>query len=124
MELLETQDPERRKLMEAAEQHKRELQRQVDQVAARGEQAIKTALIIGGALAVTYLLVSQLTRTRVKGPKLKKAVTGEAAVAEQPEAPSLLAEVGGKVVNAATLLLLDLAREKVSEYLKNRSGRP
>jgi len=126
MELLETHDPEKRKLIETSDQHKRELEREVDKIALRGEQVIKNALIIGGALAVTYLVVSRLTRSSSKTIKTKKAAqpeTGAApAVANLPEEPSLLSVVGEKVANAATLILLEVAREKLTEVFKNRSA--
>ena len=53
MELLETQSPERRKLLETSERHKRELEKEVKSVSEKTEKAITNALIIGGSLALT-----------------------------------------------------------------------
>jgi hypothetical protein len=123
MELLETQDPEKKRLIETSEQHKRELEREVQQIATRSEQVIKNALIIGGTLAVTYLLVSQFTRSNTSSKKVKKTVASEVPplAAAEPEEPSIMSKVGSKVVNAATLMLLEIAREKLTEYFKNRT---
>lgn len=122
MELLETQDPEKKRLLETSEQHRRELEREVNQIATRSEQVIKNALIIGGALAVTYLLVTQLTKGTTKSTKVKKATGETQPVASiEPEEPTLLSKVGDKVVNAVTLMLLEIAREKLTEYFKNRT---
>lgn len=121
MELSETHDPERQRLVEAALQHKRGLEHEVEKIAFRSEQAIKTALVIGGALAVTYLLVKQLTRAKEQPSESERGAAP--ASAAQPQEPSLLSAVGGKVVNAATLLLLDVVRERVSDFLKARQDR-
>ena len=56
MELLETQDPERRKLIETSDRHKRELEKEVKAMSDKTEQVLKNALIIGGALALTYFM--------------------------------------------------------------------
>lgn len=122
MELLETQDPEKKRLLETSEQHRRELEREMNQIAERGEQVIKNALIIGGTLAITYLLVTQLTRKPSSSAKGEDATSGpEPAFAAEPEEPTLLARVGNKVVNAATLMLVEIAREKLTGYFKNRT---
>jgi hypothetical protein len=122
MELLETQDPEKKRLLETSEQHRRELEREMNQIAERGEQVIKNALIIGGTLAITYLLVTQLTRKTSSSAKEDDTTSGpESAFAAEPEEPTLLARVGNKVVNAATLMLVEIAREKLTDYFKNRT---
>ena len=52
MELLETQDPERRKLLETSDRHKREFEKEVKDMSDKTEKVVKNALIIGGVLAV------------------------------------------------------------------------
>ena len=123
MELLETQDPEKKRLLETSEQHRRELEHEVNQIATRGEQVIKNALIIGGTLAITYLLVSQFTKGSSPSTKVKKATPVEAgpSLPVEAEEPTLMSKVGSKVVNAATLMLLEIVREKLTEYFKNHS---
>ncbi|MFN7492691.1 MAG: hypothetical protein ACK5RG_07250 [Cyclobacteriaceae bacterium] len=121
MELLETQDPERKKLIETSDRHKRELEKEVKDMSDKTEKVVKNALIIGGVLAVSYLLVSQLGSGKKKKKVRTKAVaTSEAEEEDEPEAPGVFAQIGSKVVDTATLVLLDLAKEALTEFLKNR----
>lgn len=128
MELLETQDPEKRRLIETSERHRRELEKEVSDITQKTEQVLTNALVIGGALTISYLIVSQFfggkTKKKKKGRKAASFVDDASASDDQPSAaatPSLLAEIGTKVVNQATLILIDIAREKLMEYLqKNR----
>jgi hypothetical protein len=128
MELLESQDPEKRRLIETSERHKRELEREVTAISDQTEKVVKNALIIGGALALTYLLVNQITAPGKKKKKTKTK-TREKEVeeddADDEEAtytePSILSQLGTRVVNTATVMLLDLAKEKLTEYLETRN---
>lgn len=121
MELLETQDPERKKLIETSDRHKRELEKEVKDMSDKTEKVVKNALIIGGVLAVSYLLVSQLgSGKKKKKVKTKALATSEAEEEDEPEAPGVFAQIGSKVVDTATLVLLDLAKEALTEFLKNR----
>lgn len=126
MELLETQNPERKKLLETSERHKRELEKEVKDMSDKTEKVLKNALIIGGALAVTYLLVSQLS-TGKKKKKSKAKIQLQAAhaptdhtVEEEEETPSAFSAIGSKIADTATVMLLDMAKEALSEFLKTR----
>ncbi|MCW5909678.1 MAG: hypothetical protein KIT62_01330 [Cyclobacteriaceae bacterium] len=126
MELLETQDPEKKKLIEASQRHKQELQREVKSISENTEKAMKNALIIGGALAVTYLLVSQLgSSKKKKSKKARVAAHVEAETDAEPATayspPPFISQVGERLVSQATLILLDIAKDKLSEYLSNRN---
>jgi hypothetical protein len=127
MELLETQDPEKRRLIETSDRHKRELQKEVKSVSDRTERILTNALIIGGSLALTYFIVSQLGGWKTKKKKAKgkkeETVEGEAEEESALVAPSFISQIGSKVINQATLILLDIAREKLSEYLESRKNR-
>jgi branched-subunit amino acid permease len=125
MELLETQHPERKKLIETSDRHKRELEKEVKDMSDKTEKVVKNALIIGGALAITYLLVSQLG----SGKKKKKArakIQLQAATPsanndeEEEETPSAFSAMGVKIADTATVMLLDLAKEALADYLKTR----
>ena len=123
MELLETQDPEKKRLIETSDRHKKELQREVKAMSDKTEQAVKNALIIGGALAVTYLLVSQLGSSKTKKGQAKTKVQNsepdfEATPVYSP--PSFLSQLGDRLVSQATLMLLEIAKDKLAEYLSNR----
>jgi uncharacterized membrane protein YebE (DUF533 family) len=129
MELLETQDPEKKKLVEASERHKKALEKEVGAMKQKTEKILTNALVIGGALALTYFAVTQLSK-RSKKKKNKsttqasqtrpRAANEDEDEAEENNGPSLIAQIGTKVVNQATLMLLDMAREKLSEYMQNR----
>jgi ADP-ribosylglycohydrolase len=129
MELLETQDPEKKKLIEASDRHKHELEKEVKAMADKTERTLKNALIIGGALALTYLVVSQLSGSKGKKRKKAKAIHNgkeEAPATEQEEPietnspPSFLSQLGERVATQATVMLLDIAKEKLADYLSKR----
>ncbi len=133
MEILETQDPEKKRLMDEAKNHKDNLVDDVRFVSERTEKIIVNALVIGGALALTYLLVSQFSGTKSKKKKTKaiKLVTqtpSESGPAEgeeeESDSNSLLAQIGTKIANEATLFLLNLAKEKLNEYLQSGKEAP
>jgi hypothetical protein len=123
MELLETQDPERRRLIETSDRHKRELEKEVKSLSAKTEKTLKNALIIGGVLAVTYLVVNQLSSSskKKKRAKAKASVTnGVDDPIEEDETPSVFSQISAKVVDTATVVLLDLAKDALAEFLKTR----
>src|SRR6478736_1330763 len=125
MELLETQDPEKRKLLETSSRHRQEMQREIKDISEKSEKVLKNALIIGGALALTYIVVNQLSSAKSRKKKSKKDRETEISIDEETAdaSPSLLSQMGDKALNMATVLLLDLAKEKLSEYLQHRKSK-
>jgi len=125
MELLETQDPEKRKLLETSNRHRQEMEREIKDISAKSEKVLKNALIIGGVLALTYIVVNQLSSSKSKKKNSKKDKEVENLVYEESanESPSMLSQIGDKALNMATILLLDLAKDKLSEYLQNRKSK-
>ena len=123
MELLETQDPERIRLIETSDRHKRELEKEVKAISDKTEQVLKNALIIGGALALTYFTVSQLSKAKSKRKKAKQIIAQgeeEETLISEPEAPSFISQMGDRVISQGTLILLDLAKDMLMEYLESR----
>ncbi|MFM9838574.1 MAG: hypothetical protein ACKVOQ_09945 [Cyclobacteriaceae bacterium] len=123
MELLETQDPERRRLIETSDRHKHEMEKEVKSLSDKTEKTLKNALIIGGVLAVTYLIVNQLSSStkKKKRAKSKVAVTnGVEDLIEEDETPSVFTQMGAKIADTATVVLLDLAKDALAEFLKTR----
>lgn len=123
MELLETQDPERRKLIETSDRHKRELEKEVKAMSDNTEQVLKNALIIGGALALTYFTVSQLSKSKSRRKKAKQIkVQGEEeeTLISEPSEPSFISQIGERIISQGTLILLDLAKDMLMEYLESR----
>ena len=125
MELLETQDPEKRKLLETSNRHRQEMEREIKDISEKSEKVLKNALIIGGALALTYIVVNQLSSSKRKKKKQKKEKEIDNLSSEEPrdESPSMISQIGDKALNMATVLLLDLAKDKFSEYLQHRKSK-
>ncbi len=131
MELLETQDPEKKKLIETSDRHKRAMEKELQDLTQKTDRALKNALIIGGSLALTFLVVSALSRRRKKKKKKLAAVAaleagintenGEVAE-EEDDGPSILGQVGTQLLNQASVILLDIARQKLKEYLATRNA--
>lgn len=124
MELLETANPEKQRLIEATNQYKREIQKEVQGMSDKTERVMKNALIIGGALAVTYLLVSQLSSSKKKSKRAMANVEAadEIEHIQAPAAPSFASKVGEKLLSTASVVLLDIAKDKLAEYLRNRKS--
>lgn len=136
MELLESQDPRKKKLVESSERHKRELEKNVKEIAGKTERNMKNALIIGGSLALGYLIVNQIASSKKKKHKVKKVHVPKVKVAEPeeeeeiesedesnqiiPPMPHLISQIGAQVINQATALLLEMAREKLMEFIASR----
>ena len=72
MELLETQDPERKRLLETSDRHKRAMEKELSEITQKTDRVLKNALIIGGSLALTFLIVSSLAKRRKKKKKKGK----------------------------------------------------
>jgi hypothetical protein len=127
MELLESQDPEKRKLLELSERHRKELQREVSDITQKTERVLTNALIVGGVMALSYFAVTQFSKSKKKKKHKKQQAEVDDAVAAtlevadaSPAAPSMLSQIGNRVLDQATLILIELAREKIMEYLQNR----
>lgn len=133
MELLESQNPEKRKLIETSERHKRALEKEFTEISAKTERALTNALIIGGSLAVTYFLVTQFTKSKSAKKKVRSKASHVAVEEDEDEVeevgklalmgPSLISQIGTKVINQATMILLDMARQKLNEYLHTRNDK-
>ena len=128
MELLETQDPEKKKLIETSERHKREMQKEVSAITDKTEKALKNALIIGGSLALTYILISQIGASKKKKKKVKSKIVkneleeDDEVIETSSGVPSFIKQIGENLASQATLILLDLAKDKLAEYLNKRKA--
>ena len=130
MELLETQDPEKKKLIETSERHKRELEKEIHEMSDKTERTLKNALIIGGTLAVVYLIVSNINTTKKKRKKVRADAAREGIIAEEADddaeessvsgASSFISQVGERLTAQATAMLLEMAKDKLAEYLNKR----
>jgi hypothetical protein len=130
MEFLESQDPEKKKLIEASERHKRALEKGVADLSSDTQKVLTNALIIGGVLALSYFVVRQFSPSgKPKKRKKKHKVTvvqPQVSTDEDDDddvdtgSPSLLADIGTRMANQATVVLIDIARQKLMDYLESR----
>jgi hypothetical protein len=119
----------KRELLQKSAKHREELEGDVRLVTENTEKLITNALIIGGSLALTYYLVTKLSgspkkKHRGKARKIKvvqpSPVDGAEDVEEEEVSshPGMLGQVGTALASQASLFLLNLAKEKVMEYLQ------
>jgi hypothetical protein len=124
MELLESDDPKHLLLRKSAK-HKQELEQEVKLLSENTEKIITNALIIGGTLAVGYLLVRRFSKSPKRKSKSKKIrlvhaaePAVDAAEAAEPAEASVMSQVGSALAAQATVFLLDLAKDKLADFLK------
>jgi len=129
MELLESQDPEKKRLIEASDRHKRALEKGVAKLSDSTQKALTNALIVGGVLALSYLVVRGFSSSsgKKKHRKAKKVTVVQPQVSTDSEEededagpPGFLADIGTRMANQATVFLIDIARQKLMEYLESR----
>lgn len=126
---LETDNPEKGQLLQRSAHHRELLEEEVKLITERSEKIITNALVIGGALALTYLLVRNLSgpdkKEKVRPRKIKALETknGE-TVAEEDYAPQeagVVSQIGAVLMAQATGFLLSIAREKLVEFLQSQT---
>jgi FtsZ-interacting cell division protein ZipA len=125
MNIQETDDPIKSQLLNKVTHQQEELKHEVQEITERTQKIFTNALIIGGGLALTYLLIRGFSDSKKRKSKKKasaKQTEARIDADEEYETPSLastvLSRVGTAVATQATVLLLDLAREKLAEYLQ------
>ena len=119
----ETDDPVKSQLLSKALHQREELEDEVKYISERTEKIVTTALIVGGALALTYFLMSQFSGSKSRKSKSKKTKAASAAAdveeeVEEPSEPNVMAQIGTALATQATAFLLSIAKEKLSEYLQ------
>lgn len=127
MELLESDDP-KAQLLRKANQQKEALNNEVKVLSDKTEKVIKTALIVGGALAATYVLYRLLSDGGSKEKRKKVKVINAAPLDDMEEEDSkdsvmagVLGKIGTVLASQASVFLLSMAKEKIGEYLENRA---
>jgi hypothetical protein len=126
MELPETDDPVKSQLLKKSAQQRDELEQDLKIVSERTQKIVTNALIIGGALALTYFVINQFSGSKKKRSKTKKIkVVGASAQPEEvveaeASAPGIVAQIGTAIASQASVFLLTLAKEKLMEYLQSQ----
>lgn len=129
MELMETDDPVKSKLLKRSAQYREDLEGEAKVISDRTEKIITNALVIGGSLALTYFLYKQFSGGSKSKHKQKvkkvKVVSAPAETEEETEgssgAPTIISQIGTALVSQASVFLLSLAKEKLSEYLQSQA---
>ena len=127
---LETDNPEKGQLLQRSALHRDMLEEEVRLITERSEKIITNALIIGGALALTYFVVSSFSGSSPK-PKAKNAkiklveprpdkVEYESG-SHQPAEAGIVSQIGSVLLAQATGFLLSVAREKLVEFLQSQT---
>lgn len=125
MDLMESNDLKEALLKKSA-MHRHELEEEVKLISERTEKILTNALIIGGTLAVAYILARQFSgsASRKKTNEQKDAkVLSTIPGAEKPESastPGIVSQIGTALASHATVFLLTIAKEKLSEYLNSQ----
>jgi hypothetical protein len=127
MELLGTDDPVKGQLLKKSARHREQLEEDARLVSEQTEKIITNAVIIGGALAVTYFLVSRFSgskqKKKSKPARIKLIQGGREEVVQtssEPEAPGIVSQIGTALVSQATVFLLSLAKDKLGEFLQSQ----
>jgi hypothetical protein len=125
---LETDDPIKSTLLKKSAQYRDELEEEAKVISDRTEKIIKNAVIIGGSLALAYFLYNQFSTSKKKKSKARKEksvqATSLAAGIEEDEedetsSPNrVLSQIGTALISQASVFLLSMAKEKLSEYLQ------
>lgn len=131
MELLETDDPIKGQLLQRSAKHREQLEEDARLISEKTEKMLTNALIIGGALAVTYFVVSSFSGSKKKKKsktaeiRLVHGAAGEEQVqaASQPETPGMMAQIGTALAAQATAFVLSLAKEKLMEFLESQAAK-
>lgn len=131
MELLETDDPVKGQLLKKSAMHRDQLEEDARLISEKTERIITNAIVIGGALAVTYFLVSRFggskPKKKSKAAKIHlvhgPASESQAAVSAEPEQPGMMSQIGAALASQATVFLLGLAKEKLGDFLQSQGGK-
>ena len=117
-------------LLRRSAKHREELEKEVELISERTQNVITNALIIGGTLAAAYLMarvISGSSKSKTKTSKaslMPAAVASERVVEEEPSSPGIMSQIGSALASQATMFLLGLAKEKLSEYLQSPPEKP
>lgn len=125
MKVLEKSNSEKKRLIEASDRYKNEIESEVKSISEGTERVLTNALFIGGALALTYLAVTGLSSKKKKKAKKRKQEEEENEEVDEEidsSVPSVMSQIGEVVITQATMMLLEFAREKLSEYLHRRQS--
>lgn len=125
---------EKKRLKTQSDLYKDEFEKELKLVKYQTNELIKNTLIIGGSLALTYILFRQVTAGKRKKKRMASSTMSATDERTQPEVvttyeqPSrfsaMASEIGTTLANEATFFLLNLAKEKLLELLTPKEPTP
>ena len=132
MELMETDDPIKSGLLKKTSQYREDLEDEAKEMSERTEKIVTNALVIGGTLLLTYFAYKQFSggsKKKRKSKVNKIKVVGATPVEEEEDeeveettGPSkIITQIGTALVSQASVFLLSMAKEKLSEYLQSQA---
>lgn len=131
MEMMDSDDPVKGQLLRKSAKQRGQIEEDVKLISERTEKIITNALIIGGALAAAYFILSSFSKSGSKPKKLKKVKllkeddNADQVVVESEESgpPGMFAQIGSALASQATVMLLSLAKEKLAEYMQSQQSK-
>jgi len=124
--MLDSDDPKDH-LMRQSALHREQLEEDVKLISERTQKILTNALIIGGALAASYFIISSFSskpkKKKVKKIKLIQDNPEQVVVSEEPETPGIISQLGTALASQATVMLLGLAKEKLEEYMQSQAAK-
>jgi len=125
MELLEDDSANlREQLLRKSLEQRKEIEGDVKFISEETQKIITNALVIGGSLALAYFLVSKFAVTskkkskrKAKTVKLVSEQTPDIDDSEEESSSGILGQVGTAIATQASVFLLNIAKEKLMEYL-------
>lgn len=118
------------KLAEISKIKEQELENQVAVLAENGKKLATNLAVIAGGLALSYFTYRLLFESKKKSKNKSKNLilppstqSSDAEIIEH-EGDSLISEIGQTLVKELSLVLLDIAKEKIQEYLTPKDDAP
>jgi hypothetical protein len=126
MELLET-NGDKDLLVKQTEKYKKQLNEEFKSISQNTEKIVTNAVIIGGTLAVTYVVARMFFKSSSKRKALKKFKTLNAGVEtmagpsfQKDSEPGVVSKIGSALAAQATVFLIGLAKDKLAAYMQSQ----
>ncbi len=119
----ENADDVKTALLKQSEQHREGIEQEVRELSDRTEKFLTNALIIGGTLAASYLVVRMITGSPKSGKSSRKKKTLLASApdseAAEESSPGIVSQVGTALASQAAIFLLGIAKQKLADYIES-----
>ena len=128
MDLFESNDQKKMDLLKRSSTHRQGVEDEVKLISERTQSILTNALIVGGTLAATYFVARKISKrgSKKKGRSKKLKIVPASIVREklhhveeESESPGVMSQIGSALLSQATIFLLGLAKQKLSQYLQS-----